>query len=221
MNHASAGIGRTSQRTRDRLIARLRDKGIKDERVLQAMRVLPRHLFVDEALASRAYEDDALPIGYRQTISQPYTVARMTEALLADDKPQKVLEIGTGSGYQSALLAALVKDVYTVERIPELYQQTRKLLHSMNLHNVHCKLSDGTWGWQNYAPYDAIIVTAAASEIPESLQQQLAMGGRMIIPVGEQDDKQQLLTLTRTAAGFEKNKLEDVVFVPFVNEAKS
>ena len=184
MKNANAGIGMTSQRTRDRLITRLRDKGIRDDRVLQAMRVLPRHLFVDEALASHAYEDDALPIGYKQTISQPYTVARMTEALLANDKPQKILEIGTGSGYQSALLAALVKDVYTVERIPELYQQTRKLLHSMNLHNVHCKLSDGTWGWENYAPYDAIIVTAAASQIPDSLTEQLAIGGRMIIPVG-------------------------------------
>jgi len=221
MNQANDGIGMTSQRTRDRLIARLQAKGIENEQVLQAMRVLPRHLFVDEALASRAYEDDALPIGYRQTISQPYTVARMTEALLANDAPQKVLEIGTGSGYQSALLAALVKDVYTVERIPELYQQTRKLLHSMNLHNVHCKLSDGTWGWENYAPYDAIIVTAAANQIPDSLMQQLSIGGRMIIPVGEQNNKQQLLTLTRTTAGFEKNKLEDVVFVPFVSESNA
>ena len=206
----------TSQRTRDRLIDRLRSKGIRNNRVLEAMRVLPRHLFVDEALATRAYEDDALPIGHKQTISQPYIVARMTEALLAEKQPKNVLEIGTGSGYQAALLAQLVEQVYTVERIEPLYQQARKLLMSFGLRNVRCKLSDGTWGWENYAPFDAIIVTAAAPEIPQSLLDQLAMGGRLIIPVGSQNDTQQLLTLVRTSVGIEQEKLEDVVFVPLV-----
>lgn len=206
----------TSQRTRDRLIDRLRDKGIKDVRVLEAMRSLPRHLFVDEALASRAYEDDALPIGYKQTISQPYIVARMTEAVLAESQPEKVLEIGTGSGYQAALLAKLVKDVYTVERIKPLYQQAKKLFINLGMRNVHCKLTDGTWGWENYAPYDAIIVTAAAPEIPKALLEQLADDGRLIIPVGGQDGAQQLLTLKQTPQGVIQEKLEDVLFVPLV-----
>jgi protein-L-isoaspartate(D-aspartate) O-methyltransferase len=206
----------TSQRTRDRLIDRLRDKGIKDVRVLEAMRSLPRHLFVDEALASRAYEDDALPIGYKQTISQPYIVARMTEAVLAESQPEKVLEIGTGSGYQAALLAKLVKDVYTVERIKPLYQQAKKLFINLGMRNVHCKLSDGTWGWESYAPYDAIIVTAAAPEIPKALLEQLADDGRLIIPVGGQDGAQQLLTLKQTPQGVIQEKLEDVLFVPLV-----
>ncbi len=206
----------TSQRTRDRLVDRLRAKGIRNIRVLEAMRLLPRHLFVDEALATRAYEDDALPIGHKQTISQPYIVARMTEAILAEGVPKKVLEIGTGSGYQAALLAQLVEQVYTVERIKPLYQQARKLLISLGLRNVRCKLSDGTWGWESYAPYDAIIVTAAAPEIPNSLLEQLAIGGRLIIPVGTQNNSQQLLTLKRTMEGIEQEKLEDVVFVPLV-----
>ena len=206
----------TSQRTRDRLIDRLRDKGIKDVRVLEAMRSLPRHLFVDEALASRAYEDDALPIGYKQTISQPYIVARMTEAVLAESQPEKVLEIGTGSGYQAAFLAKLVKDVYTVERIKPLYQQAKKLFINLGMRNVHCKLSDGTWGWESYAPYDAIIVTAAAPEIPKALLEQLADDGRLIIPVGGQDGAQQLLTLKQTPQGVIQEKLEDVLFVPLV-----
>ena len=207
----------TSQRTRDRLIDRLRVKGIKNNRVLEAMRVLPRHLFVDEALATRAYEDDALPIGHKQTISQPYIVARMTEALLAERQPKNVLEIGTGSGYQAALLAQLVEQVYTVERIEPLYQQTRKLLMSLGLRNVRCKLSDGTWGWENYAPFDAIMVTAAAPDIPQSLLDQLAMGGRLIIPVGTQSGAQQLLTLVRTNEGVVQEKLEDVLFVPLIS----
>ena len=206
----------TSQRTRDRLIDRLRSKGIENVRVLEAMRSLPRHLFIDEALASRAYEDDALPIGYKQTISQPYIVARMTEALLVEGQPEKVLEIGTGSGYQAALLANLVKDVYTVERIKPLYQQAKKLFINMGLRNVHCKLSDGTWGWESYAPYDAIIVTAAAPEIPQALIDQLADNGRLIIPVGGQDGAQQLLTVKKTPQGIVQEKLEDVLFVPLV-----
>lgn len=206
----------TSQRTRDRLIDRLRTKGISNVTVLEAMRLLPRHLFVDEALATRAYEDDALPIGHKQTISQPYIVARMTQALIAEGIPSKVLEIGTGSGYQAALLAQIVEKVYTVERIKPLYQQARKLLVSLGLRNVQCKLSDGTWGWESYAPYDAIIVTAAAPEIPNSLLKQLSIGGRLIIPVGTQDGVQQLLTLRGTVDGVVKETLEDVLFVPLV-----
>ncbi|OUV63244.1 MAG: protein-L-isoaspartate O-methyltransferase [Gammaproteobacteria bacterium TMED119] len=218
MNKHTQGIGMTSQRTRDRLIERLRHKGIQNHDVLEAMRLLPRHLFVDEALASRAYEDDALPIGHKQTISQPYIVARMTEALLAGDAPKKVLEIGTGSGYQAALLAQLVEQVYTLERIKPLYLQTKKRLASLNLRNVRCKLSDGTWGWEGYAPYDAIIVTCAAPEIPTSLIEQLTLGGCLIIPVGAADAAQQLLTLKRTQQGVTKEKLEDVLFVPLVRD---
>jgi len=210
------GIGMTSQRTRDRLIDRLRAKGITNNTVLEAMRSLPRHLFVDEALATRAYEDDALPIGHKQTISQPYTVARMTEALISEGIPQKVLEIGTGSGYQAALLAQIIEKVYTVELIKPLHLQARKLLMSLGIRNVQCKLSDGTWGWENYAPYDAIIVTAAAPEIPDSLLNQLNIGARLIIPVGPQDSPQQLLTLKRTSEGVTQEKLEDVSFVPLV-----
>lgn len=216
MNDAIQGIGMTSQRTRDRLINRLREKGISNIKVLEAMRQLPRHLFVDEALATRAYEDDALPIGHKQTISQPYIVARMTEALIAEGIPKTVLEIGTGSGYQAALLSLLVEKVYTVERIKPLHHQARKLLMSLNLRNVQCKLSDGNWGWEGYAPYDAIIVTAAAPEIPDSLLAQLTIGGRLIIPVGEQEETQQLLTLKRTMDGVIQEKLDDVVFVPLL-----
>jgi len=216
MNNKLQGIGMTSQRTRDRLIDRLRAKGISNTTVLEAMRSLPRHLFVDEALATRAYEDDALPIGHKQTISQPYTVARMTEALLAGGTPNKVLEIGTGSGYQAALLAQLVEKVYTVELIKPLHLQARKLFMQLGIRNIQCKLSDGTWGWENYAPYDAIIVTAAAPEIPSSLLNQLEVGAKLIIPVGSQDSAQQLLTLKRTSEGITQEKLEDVSFVPLV-----
>jgi len=218
MNKNHQGIGMTSQRTRDRLIERLRAKGIQNPQVLEAMRLLPRHMFVDEALASRAYEDDALPIGHKQTISQPYIVARMTEALLVEGNPRKILEIGTGSGYQAALLSRLVEKVYTVERIKPLYLQTKKLLSSLKIRNVRCKLSDGTWGWEGYAPYDAIIVTCAAVEIPTSLINQLKYGGRLIIPVGEAEASQQLLTLKRTQKGIVKEKLEDVLFVPLVSD---
>lgn len=216
MNNKLQGIGMTSQRTRDHLIDRLRAKGISNTTVLEAMRSLPRHLFVDEALASRAYEDDALPIGHKQTISQPYTVARMTEALISEGIPKKVLEIGTGSGYQAALLAQIIEKVYTVELIKPLHLQARKLFMSLGIRNVQCKLSDGTWGWENYAPYDAIIVTAAAPEIPSSLLKQLDIGAKLVIPVGSQDSVQQLLTLKRTTEGITQQKLEDVSFVPLV-----
>lgn len=216
MTNNFQGIGMTSQRTRDRLIDRLRAKGISNNTVLEAMRSLPRHLFVDEALATRAYEDDALPIGHKQTISQPYTVARMTEALISEGIPEKVLEVGTGSGYQAALLAQIVDKVYSVELIKPLHLQARKLFMSLGIRNVQCKHSDGTWGWESYAPYDAIIVTAAAPEIPDSLLNQLKIGARLIIPVGSQDSAQQLLTLKRTPEGVTQEKLEDVSFVPLV-----
>lgn len=210
------GIGMTSQRTRDRLITRLEEKGIRNTQVLETMRSTPRHLFVDEALASRAYEDTALPIGHKQTISQPYVVARMTEAVLENGIPNKVLEVGTGSGYQAAILAALVKEVYTVERIEPLYQQARKRAMQLGLRNIKFKLSDGTWGWESYAPYDAIVVTAAPKEVPSSLIDQLAEGGRLIIPVGRTSEFQYLKLLRKTKEGITERNLEAVSFVPLV-----
>ncbi|MDH3609141.1 MAG: protein-L-isoaspartate(D-aspartate) O-methyltransferase [Gammaproteobacteria bacterium] len=206
----------TSQRTRDRLITRLEEKGIRNERVLEAMRMTPRHLFVDEALASRAYEDTALPIGHKQTISQPYVVARMTEAIIRDGIPNKVLEVGTGSGYQAAILAALIKDVYTVERVEPLYQQARRRAMELGLRNIRFKLSDGAWGWESYAPYDAIVVTAAPKEIPEALIEQLDDNGRLVIPVGRTSEVQDLLLLHKTKDGIVKERLDGVSFVPLI-----
>ncbi len=208
------GIGMTSQRTRDRLAARLQQQGIRNEQVIEVMRELPRHLFVDEALASRAYEDTALPIGHGQTISQPYIVARMTEALLAEGTPERVLEVGTGSGYQAAVLARLVREVYSVERIRALYLRTRELMFRLKLGNVRLRHSDGSWGWEREAPFEAIIVTAAPEEVPESLLLQLAPGGRMIIPVG--GASQELQLITRKADCFERRVLEGVSFVPLL-----
>ena len=208
------GIGMTSQRTRDRLIERLREKGIRNERLLEVIRRTPRHLFVDEALSSRAYEDTALPIGFNQTISQPYIVARMTEALLAAS-PQKVLEIGTGSGYQAAVLAQLVPRVYTVERIMALVPLARQRFRDLNLRNVNLKQSDGSWGWPQQAPFDAILVTAAPAEVPQPLLDQLGEGGRLVIPVGS-GAGQTLAVITRTPDGFERENLEQVSFVPLV-----
>ena len=209
-----AGIGMTSQRTRDRLVQRLREEGIKDERVLNVIRSTPRHLFVDEALSSRAYEDTALPIGHGQTISQPYIVALMTQALLADGVPAKVLEVGSGSGYQAAVLAQLVSRVYSVERIRALHERARTLLRNLGLNNAHLYYSDGSWGLKQFAPFDAIIVTAAPEEIPEPLLHQLAVGGRMIIPVGKEHGVQKLLKITRTESHYEQQLLEAVSFVP-------
>jgi protein-L-isoaspartate(D-aspartate) O-methyltransferase len=205
----------TSRRTRDRLVQRLMDNGIRNEDVLEQIRNVPRHLFVDEALASRAYEDTALPIGLGQTISQPWVVARMTEALLDGFTGEKVLEIGTGCGYQTAVLAPLVKKVYSVERIRELQLKTRQRLLDLGLHNVQLKPGDGWEGWPKYAPYDGIIVTAAASELPEKLLQQLAPGGRMIIPVGP-TGCQDLLQVTRMNDHFEEVSLGAVSFVPLI-----
>ncbi|HET7396000.1 MAG TPA: protein-L-isoaspartate(D-aspartate) O-methyltransferase [Gammaproteobacteria bacterium] len=218
MNEATTrGIGMTSARTRERLVARLREQGIRSAPVLNLIRSTPRHLFVDEALASRAYEDTALPIGHGQTISQPYIVARMTEALLADGVPEVVLEVGTGCGYQTAILAALVKQVYTVERILPLQQRARQILNGLGVRNVRFRHADGGWGWSNHAPYNGIIVTAAPDEIPAALLEQLAPGGRMVIPVGIQGGSQELLLITRRdETRYERQTLEKVSFVPLL-----
>ncbi len=207
----------TSLRTRERLIQRLREEGIENERVLETMRTVPRHAFVDEALASRAYEDTALPIGYGQTISQPYIVALMTQALLAGGPIKKVLEVGTGSGYQTAILASLVDDVYTVERIEPLLKLARRKLRELGFRNIQFKLSDGSWGWHEHAPYDGIIVTAAPAELPQTLVEQLAPGARMVIPVGG-PTLQELQLIQRTDTGHTSERLELVNFVPLVRD---
>lgn len=207
------GIGMTSQRTRERLIQRLREKGIRDIAVLEAMRNTPRHIFVDEALASRAYEDTALPIGHGQTISQPYTVARMTEALIQGGIPETVLEIGTGSGFQCAILAQLVRRVYSVERIEALQAQARQRLRELGLRNVRLKHSDGGIGWPEYGPYDGIMVTAAPAGLPQSLLEQLALGGRLILPL-QKERGQVMLRITRTTEGYQQEQLEAANFVP-------
>ena len=213
---AAQGQGMTSQRARDRLVERLRsDGGIRDERVLQALRSLPRHLFIDEALASRAYEDTALPIGNAQTISQPWVVARMTEALIEHGMPKRVLEIGTGSGYQAAVLATLGIEVYTVERIDELLRIARRRFRNMGL-NLRTKHDDGRMGWPEHAPYDAIIVTAAGAALDPALLAQLAEGGTLVAPVGG-PSSQSLLRLRKTAEGVVQDDLGKVVFVPLVS----
>lgn len=210
------GIGMTSRRTRERLIQRLVDQGITSSRVLGAMRTVPRHLFLDEALAHRAYEDTALPIGHNQTLSQPYIVARMTEALLAGKGVSRVLEIGTGSGYQTAVLASLVDRVYSVERIRPLQEKARRRLARLSLRNVRLRHSDGGMGWPEEGPWDGIIVTAAPGEIPEGLLQQLSPeGGRLVIPVGE-ESQQELVLITRYEDDFQKQVLEAVRFVPLL-----
>ena len=206
------GSGMTSQRVRDRLVDRLRDNGIADERVLNAIRTVPRHLFVDEALAMRAYEDTALPIGHGQTISQPWVVAKMTEALL-QVASSRVLEIGTGSGYQAAVLAALGLEVHTVERIGELLRTARKRFRQLGM-NVRSKHDDGRIGWPENGPFDAILVTAGAPAVVDALTDQLAPGGRLIAPVGGATS-QVLLQIDRAADGrLEQRELAPVVFVP-------
>jgi len=209
------GIGMTSARTRERLVKRLRDQGITNAQVLDQIRNVPRHLFVDEALATRAYEDTALPIGQGQTISQPYVVARMTEALLEDRPPRKVLEIGTGCGYQTAVLAPLVKFVYTIERIQVLLDRTRVRLKELNLRNVHFRHGDGFQGWAVHAPYDAILMAAAPLAIPEILFSQLAQGGKLIAPVGP-EGRQHLMRITRRGEELHKETLGLVSFVPLL-----
>ncbi|HEX9139601.1 MAG TPA: protein-L-isoaspartate(D-aspartate) O-methyltransferase [Steroidobacteraceae bacterium] len=210
-----AGIGMTSARTRDRLVQRLRDQGIANPAVLERIRNLPRHIFVDEALASRAYEDTALPIGFGQTISQPYIVARMTEALLEGGTPARVLEVGTGCGYQTAVLAPLVTNVYSIERILGLQVRARARLKELGFRNVRLRHGDGADGWKAQSPFDGILVAAAPLQIPEALLAQLAIGGRLIVPVGPDGD-QQLLRVVRREQGFERRLLGPVSFVPLV-----
>ncbi len=210
------GIGMTSQRTRERLIQRLYDEGLSNSKVLEVIRRTPRHLFVDEALSHRAYEDTPLPIGNNQTISQPYMVGRMTELLLANGPLDKVLEIGTGSGYQTAVLAQLVERVFSVERIQSLQERAKEQLAELNLRNVVYRWGDGWDGWNALAPYNGIIVTAGASEVPQALLDQLAVGGRLVIPVGEGND-QQLLLIVREEHGFVRHALEGARFVPLLS----
>ena len=216
-NLLKSGIGMTSQRTRERLLERLFEEGIRDLSVLEAIRRTPRHLFVDEALAHRAYEDTALPIGHNQTLSQPYIVARMTELLLAAGPLDKVLEVGTGSGYQTAILAQVVERVFSVERILPLQERAKVVLKDIDIRNVVFRHSDGNWGWPQYGPYDAILVAAAPAEVPGELLNQLADGGRMVIPVGEHE---QFLTLvTREGDQFIRQQVEPVRFVPLLSGA--
>ena len=216
MNTLNRGIGMTSQRTRDRLVTRLREEGIRNEAVLDVIRNTPRHLFVDEALASRAYEDTALPIGYNQTISQPYVVAAMTDLIISNN-PKKVLEIGTGSGYQAAVLAPLVEKIYTVERIEPLAKQARQRFRKLGLRNVRASYTDGTEGLPDFAPYDAIITTAASEQIPQALLEQLSEhGGRLVIPLGG-PNLQRLTLVTRRGNSYEQESLDPVVFVPLLS----
>jgi len=210
------GIGMTSQGTRNRLVQRLRNNGIHDEKVLKAIATIPRHEFVDEALSSRAYEDTALPIGLSQTISQPWVVAKMTEAVLDGGAPKKILEVGTGSGYQAAILACLVPKVFTVERIEELLKFARRRFHKLGLHNIYTRYADGHLGWPSQAPFDGIIVTAAASGIPSELILQLRIGGVLVVPV-EKGGMQRLLAIRRTEEGFDEEDLGGVIFVPMLS----
>ncbi len=213
------GLGMTGQRARDRLVQRLREQGIADERVLRAIGFLPRHQFIDEALASRAYEDTALPIGLGQTISQPWVVARMTEALIerplpSNAMPKRVLEIGTGSGYQAAVLATLGMQVFTVERIDELLRDARRRFRQLGL-DVRSRHDDGRLGWAEHAPFDAIIVTAGGAALEAPLLEQLAPGGTLVAPVGG-SSAQRLLRLRREADGIQQDDLGAVVFVPLL-----
>lgn len=211
-----SGIGMTSQRTRSRLIQRLRDKGIVDESVLSVMEKLPRHIFIDEAMSHRAYEDTSLPIGMSQTISQPYIVARMTELLVMSGKMDNVLEIGTGCGYQTSVLSGVSKFVYTIERILPLQRQAVERFRLLNLHNISHRHGDGYLGWEENAPFDAIIVTAAPDQVPQPLLDQLALGGRMVIPVTSSNGDQQLHLLEKTEEGISSMQVEEVKFVPLL-----
>lgn len=206
------GIGMTSLRTRERMIKRLQEQGITDARVLEAIKETPRHIFLDEALSHRAYEDSSLPIGHNQTLSQPYIVARMTEILLAAGPLNRVLEIGTGSGYQTVVLAQLVDKLYSVERIRPLQEKARQRIKLLGLKNVQLKHADGGFGWPEQGPFDGILSAAAPSSIPQDLLNQLAIGGRLVIPVG--DDEQSLHLVIRTEEGFDTKVIEPVKFVP-------
>ncbi|NOR69362.1 MAG: protein-L-isoaspartate(D-aspartate) O-methyltransferase [Methylomarinum sp.] len=216
MSQRMQGIGMTSQRTRDRMVNRLKDQGISNLKVLSVMADTPRHIFVDEALASRSYEDTSLPIGYNQTISQPYIVAKMIEILLEDGELSNVLEIGTGCGYQTAIISRLVDKVYSVERIAPLLKKAKDHLWDLKLKNISFQHNDGGWGWADNAPYDGILVAAAPDEIPDALLEQMSIGGVMLIPVGGVNN-QALHKITRTESGYDDEILESVSFVPFLS----
>ena len=209
-----AGIGMTSQRTRSRMVDRLRDKGIRNERVLDAMAAVPRHLFVEEALASRAYEDTALPIGFGQTISQPYVVARMIEVLIEGKEPGNVLEVGTGCGYQAAVLAHIFPEVYSIERLKALLERARSNLVSLRLANLRLVHGDGHAGLEKAAPFASIIVAAAGREVPQALLRQMAAGGRMILPLHAERGAQRLVLIERSGRGYTEAELDPVRFVP-------
>jgi protein-L-isoaspartate(D-aspartate) O-methyltransferase len=211
-----SGIGMTSARTRERLVLRLQEQGIVDQRILDRIRNVPRHLFMDEALASRAYEDTALPIGFSQTISQPFVVARMTEALLAVADMHKILEIGTGCGYQTAVLSPLVKEIYTIERIASLLGRARRTLRELRIRNVNFRHADGNAGWAARAPFDGILLTAAPHAVPPALFEQLKVGGRLIAPVGP-EGRQELFLYTKGETRIERKSLGSVSFVPLVS----
>lgn len=207
------GIGMTSQRTRDRLVQRLIEQGIESTHVLDVMRTTPRHIFLDEALSHRAYEDSSLPIGFQQTLSQPYTVARMTELLLAEGPLTRVLEVGTGSGFQTVVLAQLVEQVYSVERIKPLQDKAKKRLNVLGVRNVHFKHADGGFGWLDKGPFDGIITTAAPECVPDELIAQLALGGRLVLPVGG-SQSQDLFLIEKLESGIKKTRVEPAFFVP-------
>lgn len=210
------GIGMTAERNRHRLVDRLAESGIHDQQVLDAIGRVPRHRFVDEAMATMAYKDTALPIGHGQTISQPFVVARMTEALLALGPVQRVLEVGTGSGYQAAILAELVPEVLTVERIRPLYQRAGRLLRELGYHHVRLRQSDGSWGWPQEGPFSRIVVTAGGEQVPPALLEQLAPDGMLVMPVGP-SGAQRLLRITRSADGWHQEMLGQVSFVPLIS----
>ena len=210
-----AGIGMTSARTRDRLVQRLREQGITNLAVLERIRNVPRHIFVDEALGSRAYEDTALPIGFGQTISQPFIVARMTESLLEGEGLANVLEVGTGCGYQSAVLAPLVTHLNTIERIEPLLARARERLKELGIRNVRFRHGDGALGWKAHAPFDAILVAAAPLTVPDALIKQLKVGGRLVVPIGPEGE-QQLVRFTRREQRVERESLGPVAFVPLL-----
>ncbi|WP_373081680.1 protein-L-isoaspartate(D-aspartate) O-methyltransferase [Zhongshania sp.] len=206
----------TSQRTRDRLIERLSERGITDNAVLNVIRGTPRHIFLDEALSHRAYEDSSLPIGFQQTLSQPYIVARMTELLLANGPRERVLEVGTGSGYQTAILAQLVDRVFSVERIRPLQEKARQRMRQLGLNNVQMRHADGSMGWKDRGPYDGILSAAAPAEVPQELLEQLALGGRLVIPIGPQGKQQSLYIFDKTEEGIQEQVIEPVLFVPLL-----
>ena len=209
------GIGMTSARTRDRLVQRLREQGIANLQVLDRIRNVPRHIFVDEALGTRAYEDTALPIGFGQTISQPYIVARMTEALLEGTPLRNVLEVGTGCGYQTAVLAPLVEKLQTIERIEPLLTRAKDRIKELGIRNVRFRHGDGTLGWKTQAPFDGILVAAAPLTVPEALLKQLGVGGRLLVPVGPEGE-QELIRFTRREQRVERESLGAVAFVPLL-----